>query len=49
MAAHKGWVASYMEKAAARAHAARIGGDWVYVWASGIDTWHVFKRETEVK
>ena len=40
--AHPGWAASYMSRESAEEHASQIGGRCSYVWASGIDTWHVY-------
>ena len=40
---HPSFVTSYMDRDSAQAHAARIGGRVFYVWASGIDTWHVHR------
>lgn len=43
--ARAGFVTSYMDEATAQRHAASIGGRCIYVWASGIDTWHVFTAD----
>lgn len=41
--AHPGFVTSYMDEATAAEHAARIAGRVIYTWASGIDTWAVYR------
>ena len=41
--AHPTFVTSYMSRATADAHARRINGRVIYLWASGIDTWAVYR------
>lgn len=41
--AHPTFVASYMDRERAQEHAERIGGRVVYMWASGIDTYAVYR------
>jgi hypothetical protein len=42
-ATHPGWVVGYMTKERAVAHAGAINGRVFYAWASGIDTWQVYR------
>lgn len=41
--AHPAFVASYMDRDKAERRAEAINGRCLYVWASGIDTWHVHR------